>query len=91
LVVGITVAVAAYIFDGFAQLTAVTSGPGSVVRAGAVDVAREQFRIYVVTQATMLAAGWFAGTASRGRYEALLHSGGLVTICYLVYAGMGLI
>jgi flagellar protein FlaJ len=91
LVVGITVAVAGYIFDGFAQLTAVGEGSAYVIQAGAVDVAREQFRIYVVAQATMLAAGWFAGTASRGRFEALLHSGVLVTICYVVYAGMGLI
>jgi flagellar protein FlaJ len=39
----------------------------------------------------MLAAGWFAGTASRGRYEALLHSGLLVAVCALVYVGAGLV
>jgi flagellar protein FlaJ len=91
LVVGITVAVSAHIFDGFAQLTAVAGETGYVLDATAVDVARERYRIYVVTQATMLASGWFAGTASRGRYEALLHSGLLAALCYGVYAGVGLI
>ena len=39
----------------------------------------------------MLACGWFAGTASRGRYEALLHSAALVVVCYAVFAGAGMI
>jgi hypothetical protein len=39
----------------------------------------------------MLACGWFAGMASRGRYEALLHSAGLVGLGYVVFAGAGLI
>ncbi|EMA65299.1 type II secretion system protein [Halorubrum aidingense JCM 13560] len=51
----------------------------------------ERFRLYVVTQATMLASGWFAGTASRGRYAALLHSGVLVAICYAVFTAGGLV
>jgi hypothetical protein len=51
----------------------------------------ERFRLYVVTQATMLASGWFAGTASRGRYAALLHSGILVAICYAVFTAGGLV
>jgi len=51
----------------------------------------ERFRLYVVTQATMLASGWFAGTASRGRYAALLHSGALVALCYAVFTVGGLI
>jgi flagellar protein FlaJ len=38
----------------------------------------------------MLAAGWFAGSASRGRYEALLHSGLLVAVCHVVFAAVGL-
>ncbi|WP_123619864.1 type II secretion system F family protein [Halorubrum sp. CSM-61] len=50
----------------------------------------ERFRLYVVTQATMLASGWFAGTASRGRYAALFHSGLLVAICYAVFTAGGL-
>ncbi|ACM55823.1 type II secretion system F family protein [Halorubrum lacusprofundi] len=51
----------------------------------------ERFRLYVVTQATMLASGWFAGTASRGRYAALFHSGLLVAICYAVFTAGGLV
>jgi len=39
----------------------------------------------------MLASGWFAGTASRGFYEALLHSGALVLAAYAVFAGVGLL
>ncbi|WP_200530174.1 type II secretion system F family protein [Halorubrum sp. LN27] len=50
----------------------------------------ERFRLYAVTQATMLASGWFAGTASRGRYAALFHSGLLVAICYAVFTVGGL-
>jgi len=51
----------------------------------------ERFRLYAVTQATMLASGWFAGTASRGRYAALFHSGLLVAICYAVFTVGGLV
>jgi Flp pilus assembly protein TadB len=51
----------------------------------------ERFRLYVVTQATMLASGWFAGTASRGRYAALFHSGLLVAICHAVFTTVGLV
>ncbi|MGQ3328539.1 MULTISPECIES: type II secretion system F family protein [Halorubrum] len=51
----------------------------------------ERFRLYVVTQATMLASGWFAGTASRGRYAALFHSGLLVAICYAAFTAGGLV
>jgi hypothetical protein len=39
----------------------------------------------------MLACGWFAGTASRGRYTALLHSGALVLVAYFVFAGVGML
>jgi len=49
------------------------------------------WRFYFVTQATMLACGWFAGVASRGRYEALFHSAALVVICYLAFAGAGIV
>ncbi|ELK52852.1 type IV pilus biogenesis complex membrane subunit [Haloferax sp. BAB-2207] len=91
LVVGITVAVNVHVFDGFAQLSTLSTGRSFAINAGAVDLERDRYRMYVVTQATMLASGWFAGTASRGRYEALLHSAALVVACYLVYAGVGLI
>ncbi|RAW44780.1 hypothetical protein DQW50_12250 [Halorubrum sp. 48-1-W] len=49
----------------------------------------ERFRLYVVAQATMLASGWFAGAAARGRYGALLHSGVLVTACYAGFVAIG--
>jgi hypothetical protein len=91
LVVGIVVAVNAYVLDGFAQLSTVSSGPGITIDPNAVDPPRDRYRFYVVTQATMLACGWFAGTASRGRYEALLHSAALVVIAYVVFTGAGMV
>jgi archaellum biogenesis protein FlaJ (TadC family) len=91
LVVGIVVAVSTYVLDGFAQLATVSGGAGVAIDPDAVDIARDTWRFYVVTQATMLACGWFAGTASRGRYEALLHSSALVVVCYLVFAGAQMI
>jgi hypothetical protein len=92
LVVGITVAVNLYVLDGFAQLSTVADGGGGMaLDPNAVDPARDRLRFYVVAQATMLACGWFAGSASRGRYEALLHSALLVVLTYGVYAGVGLL
>ncbi|WP_369680802.1 type II secretion system F family protein [Halorubellus sp. JP-L1] len=92
LVVGIVVAVNLYVLDSFAQLSAVsTPGTGFVLDPDAVDVAREHRRFYVVTQATMLASGWFAGAASRGTYDALLHSGLLVAFAYVVFSLGGLL
>lgn len=92
LVVGIMVAVNGYVLDGFSQLSAVAGAQsGIAISPTAIDPARDRFRFYVVTQATMLACGWFAGTASRGRYEALLHSAALVAIAYVVFAGAGMI
>jgi archaellum biogenesis protein FlaJ (TadC family) len=92
LLVCIMVAVNAYVLDGFDQLGAVSTGAeGLVFSPEAVDPARDRYRFYVVTQATMLACGWFAGTASRGRYEALLHSAGLVLVAYFVFAGVGML
>jgi archaellum biogenesis protein FlaJ (TadC family) len=91
LVVGITVAVGVRVFAGFSQLAALSESAGYVLDGATVDLARARFRLYVVTQATMLGAGWFAGTASRGRYEALLHSGALVVVCHAVFAGVGMV
>ncbi|MFB6206450.1 MAG: type II secretion system F family protein [Haloglomus sp.] len=96
LVLGIMVAVNLYVLDGFAELAAVSAtsndaAAGLALNPDAVDPARDRWRFYLVTQATMLACGWFAGTASRGKYEALLHSAGLVGLAYLVFAGAGLI
>jgi archaellum biogenesis protein FlaJ (TadC family) len=91
LVVGIVVAVDGYVIDGFTQLSSVSSVSGaSTLDPNAIDPARERHRFYVVTQATMLSSGWFAGMANRGRYDALLHSGLLVLIAYVVFAGVGM-
>jgi len=92
LVVGIVVAVNTHVLAGFAQLSAVGASSGGVaIEPGAVDLARDRYRFYLVTQATMLACGWFAGTASRGVYEALLHSAALVLVCHVVFAGTGMV
>jgi len=91
LVVGITVAMNVYVLSEFAQLSTVASSQTVAFDPTAIDPARERYRFYVVTQATMLASGWFAGTASRGFYEALLHSGALVLAAYAIYAGVGLL
>jgi archaellum biogenesis protein FlaJ (TadC family) len=91
LVVGIVVAVNTHVLTGFAQLSAVgASGGGIAIEPGAVDLARDRYRFYLVTQATMLSCGWFAGVASRGIYEALLHSAGLVLVCHVVFTGAGI-
>ena len=91
LVVGIVVAVNTHVIDGFAQLSAMSGSAGLALDPGAIQPERERYRFYVVTQATMLASGWFAGAASRGWYEALLHSGALVTACYVVFTGTGMV
>jgi archaellum biogenesis protein FlaJ (TadC family) len=51
---------------------------------------RDAWQLQLVAQSTMLACGWFAGTASRGRHEALLHSSALVVACHVAFAGAGL-
>jgi len=92
LVIGIMVTVSGYVLDGFTQLSAVAgSGSGLALNPEGVAPAADRWRFYVVTQATMLSCGWFAGTASRGRYEALLHSALLVTVGYVVFAGVGMV
>jgi len=90
LVVGIVVAVNATVLEGFAQLSAASDSTGGIaLDPNAVDPPRDRERFYVVAQATVLACGWFAGVASRGWYEALLHSGLLVAITYVLFAGLG--
>lgn len=91
LVVGITVATSAQVFDGFAQLSSMSDLSGVSLDPTAVDLERDRFRIYVTTQTTMLASGWFAGAASRGRYESLLHSAVLVVLCHVVFRGAGVV
>lgn len=92
LVVGISVAVNGHVLDGFAQLSTVASTSSGIgIAPNAIDPARDRYRFYVVTQSTMLACGWFAGAASRGRYEAFLHSAALVAVCHTVFAAAGMI
>jgi archaellum biogenesis protein FlaJ (TadC family) len=92
LVVGVVVAVNATVLDGFAQLSEVAgSTNGMAFDPNAIDPPRDRERFYLVTQATVVACGWFAGVASRGRYEALLHSGLLVVITYVVFTGLGVV
>jgi archaellum biogenesis protein FlaJ (TadC family) len=92
LIVGVVVAVDAYVLSGFAQLGTVSATTGSVaIDPGAVQPERDGYRFYLVCQATMLSCGWFAGTASGSRYEALLHSGALVLVAHAVFAGAGIL
>ena len=91
LIVGIVVATEMYLITPVAQLSDGAEIAGIAVDPTAVDAERDAWRLYVVTQATMAACGWFAGVASRGRYEALLHSSALVVICYLVFVGAGIV
>ncbi len=90
LVVGIIIAVNLTVLDSFSQLSGVAGSSAQMtLDPQAVDPPRDKFRFYLIAQATVLACGWFAGVASRGMYEALLHSGALVVITYLVFAGVG--
>ena len=90
LVAGVVAVVNTQVIDA-ARLTELAAATDLVTEPATVHPDLERFRLYVVTQATMLASGWFAGTASRGRYEALLHSGLLVGICYGVFTLGGLL
>ncbi|EMA62818.1 type II secretion system F family protein [Halorubrum kocurii] len=74
-----------------ARLAGLAGATDLVTEPETVHPDLERFRLYVVTQATMLASGWFAGTASRGRYAALLHSGLLVGLCYVAFTLGGLL
>ncbi|MFW5938946.1 MAG: type II secretion system F family protein [Halolamina sp.] len=90
LVVAIVVAVDLYVLDGFAQLSAMPGSAGFALDPDAVQPGRERFRFAVVAGATSIAAGWFAGMASRGPYDALLHSSLLGALTAAVFAGVGL-
>jgi hypothetical protein len=90
LVAGVVAVVNTQVIDA-ARLADLAAATDLVTEPETVHPDLERFRLYVVTQATMLASGWFAGTASRGRYEALLHSGLLVGICYAVFTVGGLL
>ncbi len=90
LVAGVVAVVNTQVIDA-ARLADLAAATDLVTEPETVHPDLERFRLYVVTQATMLASGWFAGTASRGRYEALLHSGLLVGVCYAVFTAGGLL
>ena len=90
LVAGVVAVVNTQVIDA-ARLAELAAATDLVSEPDTVHPELERFRLYVVTQATMLASGWFAGTASRGRYEALLHSGVLVALCYAVFTLGGLV
>lgn len=92
LIVGIVLAVNVHVLEGFAQLSTVSASSGGVaIDPSAVDLERDRRRFYLVTQTTMLACGWFAGVASRDRYDALLHSAALVAVCHVIFAGVGML
>ncbi len=87
LIVTIVVAVNLMVLD-----TASPTGPVAGVTIEALDgTTRERPLFYALTQATMLASGWFAGLTGRGVYEALLHSGVLLGITWVGFrlAGLG--
>jgi hypothetical protein len=90
LVAGVVAVVNTQVIDT-ARLAALAGATDLVAEPETVLPELERFRLYVVTQATMLASGWFAGTASRGRYQALFHSGLLVALCYAVFTAGGLL
>ncbi|WP_080506159.1 type II secretion system F family protein [Halorubrum sp. BV1] len=90
LVAGVVAVVNTQVIDA-ARLAEVAAATDFVTEPETVHPDLERFRLYVVTQATVLASGWFAGTASRGRYAALLHSGVLVALCYAAFTLGGLL
>ena len=90
LVAGVVAVVNTQVIDA-ARLAELGAATDLVADPETVHPELERFRLYVVTQATMLASGWFAGTAARGWYAALLHSGVLVLLCYVVFALGGLL
>jgi Flp pilus assembly protein TadB len=89
LIVAVVVTVNLMVLD---SVTPATAGPieGVVVDATFGATGREPL-FYVITQAAMVASGWFAGVAGRGVYEGLLHSGALVTVTFLVFRVSGLL
>lgn len=91
LVVGVVLLSDAYVLGSVARLPDGSEILGIAVDPAAVDAERDAWRLYVITQATAVACGWFAGVASRGRYEALLHSSALVVICYLAFVAAGIV
>ncbi|CCQ35566.1 type IV pilus biogenesis complex membrane subunit [Natronomonas moolapensis 8.8.11] len=88
LLLAVVLAVDVFLLEWFVRVGEQT-GTGAAIDRDVVDASG--WRFYLVTQATMLACGWFVGVASRGRYEALFHSAALVMICYISFAGAGVV
>lgn len=90
LIVAIVVIVNLMVLDG---ATAAGTGPiqGVVVDTTLRAQGDERPLLYLLTQSSMLASGWFAGVAGRGVYEGLLHSGGLVAVTFVVFRGAGIV
>ena len=87
LIFAIVIAVNLMVLD-----VAAPSGPvAGVTVETAGGPTRERPLFYVLTQATMLASGWFAGLTGRGVYEALLHSGILLGLTWAGFAAVGLL
>jgi flagellar protein FlaJ len=81
LVVGIAVTATTQLLDELATLAPM----GGQMLSGA------RYRIMMTTTSTAIAAGWFAGVASRDRYAGLLHAGVLGVISLGVAEMMGLV
>ncbi len=90
LAIGAVLAVELYVLDAATRLSTAIDEM-AVTRPDAVGVDTGTRQLYVVTQATVIACGWFAGVAARGRYTALLHSSMLAVICYLAFVAAGAI
>ena len=81
LVLGIAVTATTQLFGDLATL----SSMGGQALSGAA------YRVLLTTAATAIAAGWFAGIASRDRYAGLLHAGVLTAITIVVGGMMGML
>jgi flagellar protein FlaJ len=81
LVLGIAVTATTQLFEELATLTSV--GGRTLEGAG--------YRVLLTTAATAIAAGWFAGMASRDRYAGLLHAGVLAAITLVAGAVVGML
>ena len=90
LIVVILVLVNAMVLD---RAATVGAGPiqGVVVDAARGPGTASRPSFYFVTQAAMLASGWFAGVTGRGAFEGLLHSSALLTMAFLVFELAGLL
>lgn len=90
LVVGVVVAIDVAAVGSTVPATG-SAGPSGATASETVRTAAGLPTYYLLTQATMLSSGWFAGVAGRGVYEGLLHSGALVVAAFLAFVGTGLL